>query len=314
MKNFKIAFTADISESGSIHTKTFLRAVEYIKSYIEKEFWDVEIILVSDDACEEGAIKAAAEICHSGADVVIGHFASSAARAALPFYKEVGIPLILPAATEDELTSQSDSVFRICAPDSAQAKCIHDFLMEFHAEKINVLGRGNQFNNLLKVISKIEMNQSEEVHTDGEFDVITGRYSEVVSILRNRNKSNPTVLSDDAFHLDLVDEFIDVDYPIWVCGFSDCCKDDATDLPESVAWYKEKFGTEPGIYFKETIMAAQCALSAIKLHSLNHDLSKSLDSNDHITEFGKVEFKNQENINSKYSIWRLQKTGFSIAE
>lgn len=314
MKNFKIAFTADISESGSIHTKTFLRAVEYIKSYLEKECLDVELILVSDDACEEGAIKAAAEICHSGADVVIGHFASPAAKAALPFYEEAGIPLILPAATEDVLTSQSENVFRICAPDSAQAKCIHDFLMEFHTEKINVLGRGSQFHNLQNVISKIKMSQSDEVHTDGEFDVITGRYSEVVSILKNRNKSNPTVLSDDAFHLDLVDEFIDADYPIWVCGFSESCKHDLTGQPESVTWYKNVFGTEPGIYFKETIMAAQCVLSAFNLTFVTHDLSKSLDSYDHVTEYGKVKFINQENVNAKYSIWRLQKTGFSIAE
>lgn len=54
-------------------------------------------------------------------DVVIGHFNSNCAQAAIPAYRAAGIPLLLPASTATHL-GDGKSVFQLCATEAEQVK------------------------------------------------------------------------------------------------------------------------------------------------------------------------------------------------
>ncbi|AUX73997.1 hypothetical protein [Erwinia pyrifoliae] len=54
-------------------------------------------------------------------DVVIGHFNSDCAQAAIPAYRMAGIPLLLPASTAAHL-GEGESVFQLCSTEAEQVK------------------------------------------------------------------------------------------------------------------------------------------------------------------------------------------------
>lgn len=83
----------------------------------------MEIILLDDKAEPNVAACVAEAIVKDGIDVVIGHFSSDCARAAIPVYQAAGMPLLLPASTASGLTD-GRTVFRLCADESRQAEAI----------------------------------------------------------------------------------------------------------------------------------------------------------------------------------------------
>jgi branched-chain amino acid transport system substrate-binding protein len=83
----------------------------------------LEIRLLDDKAEPTVAARVAAAIVKDGIDVVVGHFNSDCARAAMPVYQAAGVPLLLPASTASGL-ADGRSVFRLCADESRQAEAI----------------------------------------------------------------------------------------------------------------------------------------------------------------------------------------------
>ncbi|MES2936782.1 MAG: ABC transporter substrate-binding protein [Pseudomonadota bacterium] len=80
---------------------------------------ELDLRLLDDQAQPALAVRVAAAIVEGGADVVIGHFNSDCARAAIPIYRAAGIPLLLPASTAPGL-ADGQGVFRLCADESRQ--------------------------------------------------------------------------------------------------------------------------------------------------------------------------------------------------
>ncbi|MBN2808549.1 MAG: ABC transporter substrate-binding protein [Deltaproteobacteria bacterium] len=92
----------------------------------------IEIIL-GDELCDPKEAAAVATRFASDPEVaiVVGHLCSSATLAALPIYKEAGLPAITPASTNPEIGKSSPYYFRNVYKDDFQG----DFLANY-AEKV----------------------------------------------------------------------------------------------------------------------------------------------------------------------------------
>lgn len=111
----RIACVACLDPTISIHTPEFLRAVKLAQNHALGT--DVELKLYNDKASAAGATAVVDNIIADAPDIIVGHFASSAAQIAAPKYVKAGLRLILPAATHSDLTLQT-GVYRVCDNDS----------------------------------------------------------------------------------------------------------------------------------------------------------------------------------------------------
>ncbi len=81
-------------------------------------------LLIEDTVCKpEIATNTATKLVSDGAQVVLGGICSGATKAALPIFKDAGILVMSPSATNPALTQSGDypNFFRTIAPDDAQA-------------------------------------------------------------------------------------------------------------------------------------------------------------------------------------------------
>ena len=90
-------------------------------------------LLVEDTVCDaKTATDVATKLVSDGAQVVLGGICSGSTKAALPIYKDAGILVMSPSATNPALTQSGDypNFFRTIAPDDAQAKLDVDFALQ----------------------------------------------------------------------------------------------------------------------------------------------------------------------------------------
>lgn len=80
--------------------------------------------LLGDDASSPATASALAEqFVAAGVKVVIGHFNSACAKAAVPVYRDHGVTVLLPASTDIGL-ELGNSIYRLCGDDAGQARAI----------------------------------------------------------------------------------------------------------------------------------------------------------------------------------------------
>ncbi len=87
-------------------------------------------LLIEDDVCKpEIATNTATKLVSDGANIILGHICSGATKAALGIYKDAGLVVMSPSATNTALTlsGQYPNFFRTIANDAAQAKLQVDF-------------------------------------------------------------------------------------------------------------------------------------------------------------------------------------------
>lgn len=311
MQVFRLGMSADLSADGSIHTQTFTRAVQYIEAFIADLPMSIELVVVSDNACNDGALAAADALISNSVHGVVGHFASAAAAAALPVYARQGIPLLLPAATADSLTQEFKNAFRVCPADRQQVERIKFFLI---AQKIHCaqwIGETNQQQESLKRAWKSDDNLTISLaSTEVGCDILSGRYHNVVKHLQHSSETHPVLLTDDAFHIMLCSDVDTTARPIWVCGFDDHESQKATQSIRE--WYTNKFNEFPGTYFFETVAAVQHLITSLQLTSQTQltclDTVASVVSQ---TVLGPLSFVEQENPLATYSIWEATSAGFN---
>ena len=111
----RIACVACLDPARSVHTPGFLRAVSLAEEFALEG--RAQVLLFDDRANAETARGAAGQILAARPEVVVGHFASSAAGVAAPLYRRAGLPLVLPAATQASLT-EGGGVYRLCDTDA----------------------------------------------------------------------------------------------------------------------------------------------------------------------------------------------------
>ena len=121
-------------------------------------------LLIEDDVCKpEVATNTATKLVTDGVDVVLGHICSGATKAALPIYKEAGVVVMSPSATNPGLTQSGDypNFFRTIASDDAQAKTEVDFAINvIGAKKIAVIHDKGDYGKGLAEFAKSFIEQS----------------------------------------------------------------------------------------------------------------------------------------------------------
>ncbi|TNF45997.1 branched-chain amino acid ABC transporter substrate-binding protein [bacterium] len=250
-------------------------------------------LLVEDDVCKpEVAANTATKLVSDGAVVVLGHICSGATKAALGIYKDAGIIVMSPSATNPGLTQSGDypNFYRTIASDDVQANLGAEFTVNtLGAKKIAVLhdkgdyGKGYaEFarKNLEAMADGVKMVLFEGI-TPGAVDysaivdkikrsgadaVIYGGYhpeaSKIVTQMRKKKMDTYFVSDDgvkDVTFIKVAGEFAE---GVYASGPMD-----VSDVPlyqAAVKEHKEAHGEDPGAFFKEGYAATMALLNAIK--------------------------------------------------
>ncbi len=277
-------------------------------------------LIVEDDVCKpEMAANTAAKLVSEKVNAVIGHTCSGATKAALGIYKDSGIVVISPSATNPELTQsgQYPNFFRTIAPDDAQAKMQVDFAVnQLKARRIAVLhDKGDYGKGLAEYAKKlIEASNAAQVVlfegvTPGAVDysavvqkikgadadaVIYGGYHPEASsiVMQMRKKAMKTwFISDDGVKdntfLKIAGAFAE---GVYATGPKDTSANPLAIA--AVDAHKKAYNADPGAFFLNAYAATQALLSAIeKAGSTDYEkLRQALRSNEVDTPLGKIHF------------------------
>ena len=124
MPDLCIGVVAPFSTEEAVVAGPLLAAVEEIVATSNPS---VRVIAHDDGRDPSRAAEGVATIlAEPGCIGVVGPKNSGCALAAAPLAARAGVPLLLPCATADELTSDGGVVFRLCAPDRLTAAAAID--------------------------------------------------------------------------------------------------------------------------------------------------------------------------------------------
>ncbi len=278
------------------------------------------VLVVEDDQCKpEVAANVAAKLVSDQVDVVLGHICSGATKAALNIYKDAGIIVMSPSATNVDLTKSGEypNFFRTISPDDAQAILQVKFATEtLGLKKIAVLHDKGDYGKGIAEFAKgyLEANPEAEVVlfegiTPGAVDysavvqkikrsgaeaVIFGGYhpeaSKIVGQMRSKDMDT-VFISDDG----VKDEtFIKVAEKnaegVYATGPIDTTKSPIA-LAAAEA-HKATFGDEYGAFFLNAYAATKALLNAVeKAGSTEYDAVKGALQAEWVdTTLGKISF------------------------
>jgi len=249
-------------------------------------------LLIEDDVCKpEVATNTATKLVTDGVDVVLGHICSGATKAALPIYKEAGVVVMSPSATNPGLTQSGDypNFFRTIASDDAQAKTEVDFAINvIGAKKIAVIHDKGDYGKGLAEFAKTFIEKSgkaevvlfegvtpgavdytaivQKIKRKGADAVIFGGYhpeaSKIISMMKKKRMTT-TFISDDGVK---DDTFIKVAGKNAEGVYASGPQDNSTN-PVSVAAiaaHKKAYNSDPGAFYENAYSAALALLNAIE--------------------------------------------------
>lgn len=292
---FCIGVSAIFDSSRTVHARTFLAAVNrFINTH---ETMGLRFIFEDDDASPEGGRRAARQLIARGADIVVGHFSSDAAGAALPLYEAAGIAVLLPAATKQDLVTGITHAFRLCPSDSNLMGLLARQLLEDdpaasvlithdsteHGESLARCLAGILDGSPLRVVSSLD---------HAEVVVYCGRLNNsirYVNALPDSHRHRPVYLTDDA----LSSWFIQHAAPLGnlsIVGLA---------------------ATDPGLstcetYYLESLAALQIA-SALSHCDPPLDALQTKTFN---TVIGDVQFCDGENRFARAALWKIRNRRF----
>ena len=248
-------------------------------------------LLIEDDACKpEIATNTATKLISMGSRVVIGHICSGATKAALPIYKEAGVIVISPSATNTDLTLSGNypNFYRTIFSDNIQARTIVDFTInDLHAKKIAVLHDKGDYGKGLAEFAKTFVEDDKNVElvlyegvTPGAVDysavvqkikrfgadaVIYGGYhpeaSKIITQMRKKKMATAFV-SDDGVK---DDTFIKVAGAyaegVYATGPADVAANPLGRAAREA--HRREYGVEPGAFFDNAYAAALALTNAL---------------------------------------------------
>jgi branched-chain amino acid transport system substrate-binding protein len=294
-------------------------------------------LLVEDDACKpDVATNTATKLVSEGAQVVVGHICSGATKAALGIYKDAGIIVMSPSATNPGLTQSGDypNFYRTIASDDSQAKLDVDFAInELKVKRVAVIHDKGDYGKGFAGFAKkfIEEDGRAEVLlfegvTPGAVDysavvqkikrakvdaVIFGGYhpeaSKIVSQMRKK-RLKAYFISDDGVK---DDTFIKVARQ-YAEGVYASGPRDTSDNPlniKAVKAHKDAYGTDPGAFYINAYSAMLAFVNAIeKAGSTDYEtLTKTLQSEYVETPIGKISFdKRGDAIGAGFSVYQVK--------
>ena len=277
-------------------------------------------LLVEDDVCKpEVAVNTAAKLVSDKVDAVIGHICSGATRAALGTYKDAGIIVVSPSATNPALTQSGGypNFYRTIASDDAQARLEVDFALDvLKVRKIAVIHDKGDYGKGLAEFARKFLEESgraevvlyegvtpgavdysavvQKVRREGAEAVIFGGYHpEASKIVRQmRKKRMDTIfISDDGVK---DDTFIKVagEYAegVYATGPHDVSRNPMAE--KATEAHRREFGQDPGAFYLNAYAAVLALLNAIeKSGSTDYDVvSRALKTEYVTTPLGDISF------------------------
>ncbi|WP_341932202.1 ABC transporter substrate-binding protein [Streptococcus pluranimalium] len=245
----------------------------------------------------------------SEVNAIVGPMVSSAVASASPNAEKAAVPLVAPAATQDDLTVDKDGktrpyMFRTTFIDSYQGEAISKFATdELKAEKV-VLYYDNSSDYAKGIAKEFKKQYKGEIvnestfqakdtdfqsaltkFKDADFDavVMPGYYQEVGTIIKQAREMgiDAPIVGPDGFADDKLVELAgaknasDVYY---ISGYSAKSSDKAADFAKA---YKEKYGEEPSMFaalgYDSVYMVAEAAEGAKNSAELAKNLAKTKD-------------------------------------
>jgi len=294
-------------------------------------------LLKEDDVCKpEIATNTATKVVGEAVHAVLGHICSGATKAALGIYKDSGIVVMSPSATNPALTQSGDypNFYRTIASDDAQAKLEVDFALNvLKLKKIAVLHDKGDYGKGLAEFAKMFLEKDKRAElvlyeglTPGAVDysavvqkvkqsnaetVIFGGYhpvaSKIVSQMRKK-KMDTIFISDDGVK---DDTFIKVAGK-YAEGVYATGPQDTSGNPmavEAIAAHRKKYGDDPGAFFLNAYSAALALLNAIeKTGSTDYNLiTKALRTEFVATPLGIIRFDERgDAIGIGFSMYQVQ--------
>lgn len=277
-------------------------------------------ILAEDDVCKpEIATNTATKLISEKVDIVIGHICSGATKAVVGIYKDAGLIVISPSATNPELTQSGKypNFFRTIAADDAQAQQEVDFAVKvLHLKKLAVIHDKGDYGKGLAEYAKGFIEKSgtaavvlyegvtpgavdysaivQKIKRSGADGVIFGGYhpeaSKVVSQMRKKGMQT-VFISDDGVK---DDTFIKVagQYAegVYASGPQDSSKNPLTKA--ALLAHQKEYGSEPGAFFLNAYAATLATINAIeKAGSTDFAaVTKALREESVETPLGKIRF------------------------
>ena len=277
-------------------------------------------LLVEDDVCKaEIATNTATKLVSEGVHVVIGHICSGATKAALPIYRDAGVIVMSPSATNPELTQSGEypNFFRTIASDDAQARTEVDFATDvLKVKKIAVIHDKGDYGKGLAEYAKQFIEQGgkaevvlfegvtagavdysavvQKIKRSGAEAVIFGGYHPEASkiVTQMRKKRMKTIfISDDGVK---DDTFIKVAGKnaegVYATGPADVSSNPLTK--EYRDKHKQAYNAEAGAFFENAVTAAIALTNALaKAGSTDQAaVAAALRSDDVATPFGTLHF------------------------
>ena len=248
-------------------------------------------IVAEDDVCKpEIATNTATKLISEKVDIVMGHICSGATKAAVGIYRDAGVIVISPSATNPDLTQSGDypNFFRTIAADDAQAGQEVDFALKvLKLKRLAVIHDKGDYGKGLAESAKGFIERSggaelvlyegvtpgavdysaivQKIKRAGADGVLFGGYhpeaSKIVSQMRKKGMKTPFI-SDDGVK---DDTFIKVAgryaEGFYASGPRDTSKNPLTR--NAILAHQKEYGSEPGAFFLNAFAATQAALNAI---------------------------------------------------
>ncbi len=298
-------------------------------------------LLIEDDVCKpEIATNTAMKLASEGVEVVLGHICSGATKAALPIYKDKGILVMSPSATNPGLTQSGDypNFFRTIAPDDAQAQVDVDFaLNKLGYTKIAVVHDKGDYGKGFAEFAKKFIEESgkaevvlyegvtpgavdysaivQKIRRSGAEAIIFGGYhpeaSKIVGQMKKK-RLKTTFISDDGVK-DLT--FIKVAGKNAEGAYASGPRDTAGNPLSKVAIdaHKAAYNADPGAFYENAYSAVLAMVNAIEKAGSTDlaALKKALQTEKVDTPVGNIYFNDQgDAIGVGFSVYQVQDGNF----
>jgi len=262
MKKIVVAAAANLDSAASAHATTFQVAMTLAADMLRDHHQiDVELFWINDRATPDGGAAAAKAVLESGAQAVVGHFASGAALAAAPIYETRNFPVFLPAATAQALT-QFRGIYRLCDSDVDYCSWIAEWITLRSFTKVYIETDGSVHGQSVKqcLVAALGPDRISGSPVHGDALLFSGMFHASVAFARAQIDAadhRPILLTDDAQSHQLAAHLGQTARDIFVMGFRTSAQTPA-GAQVGLA-YGERYGEHPGIYFFETVAAMQVA-------------------------------------------------------
>lgn len=292
---FCIGISAIFESSRTVHARTFLAAINHFLNTHDTQ--GLSFIFEDDDASYEGGRRAAQRLIAKGADIVVGHFSSDAASGALPEYQRLGIPVLLPAATKQQLVGNTANAFRLCPCDNGLMTLLAKHLLQrYPGANVQIDHDSTEHGESLALaLASILANSSVGICSSVKHAaavVYCGRLNNsirYVNALFNQRGDVPVYLTDDALSSWFIQNTAPLD-SLHVVGLS--TGNHAQSAYET--------------YYLESLAALQIA----KTLSHGGDMLHALHTATFDTVMGGVQFSDGENRMARAALWKIHNQRF----